>query len=106
MQSMNDYYSAVQLRADRWSSLREKLEFLVRNPDGKRYKTVHTEAGKLFESLELIERYWAFPGTAAFLTMRRQFEHNHLGELSHTVTRVNRALSTGAYRRRNISPGP
>jgi len=102
MQSMNDYYSAVQLRADRWSSLREKLEFLVRNPEGKRYKIVHAEAGKLFESLELIERYWAFPGTVAFVTMRRQFEHNHLGELSHAVSRVNRALSTGAYRRRTI----
>ena len=44
MQSMNDYYSAVQLRADRWSSLREKLEFLVRNPEGKRVKTIHAEA--------------------------------------------------------------
>ena len=26
MQSMGDYYSAVQLRSDRWSALREKLE--------------------------------------------------------------------------------
>ncbi len=102
MQSMNDYYSAVQLRADRWSSLREKLEFLVSNPNGRRIKTVHAEAAKLFESLQLIERYWAFPGTAAFETMRRQFENEHLNELSHSVSRVNRALSTGAYRRRTI----
>ena len=102
MQSMNDYYSAVQLRADRWSSLREKIEFLVRTPEGRRAKTVHSEAEQLFESLHLIERYWAFPGTAAFENMRRQFAHNHLGELSHAVSRVNRALSTGAYRRRTI----
>ena len=102
MQSMNDYYSAVQLRADRWSSLREKIEFLVRTPEGRRAKTVHAEAEQLFESLQLIERYWAFPGTAAFENMRRQFAHNHLGELSHAVSRVNRALSTGAYRRRTI----
>ncbi|MGO4908295.1 aminotransferase class I/II-fold pyridoxal phosphate-dependent enzyme [Pseudorhodobacter sp. W20_MBD10_FR17] len=102
MQSMNDYYSAVQLRADRWSSLREKLDFLSKNPDGRRAKTVHAEAAKLFDSLALIERYWAFPGTAAFDTMRRQFEHNHLGELAYAVSRVNRALSTGAYRRRTI----
>ncbi|MGB3279972.1 MAG: ornithine decarboxylase, partial [Pseudorhodobacter sp.] len=102
MQSMNDYYSAVQLRADRWSSLREKLDFLVREPESRRIKTVHAEAAKLFESLALIERYWAFPGMAAFDTMRRQFDHSHLGELSHSVRRVNRALSTGAYRRRTI----
>jgi arginine decarboxylase len=102
MQSMNDYYSAVQLRADRWSSLREKLDFLVKNPDSRRAKATYAEAAKLFASLALIERYWAFPGTIAFEIMRRQFEHNHLGELSYAVSRVNRALSTGAYRRRTI----
>jgi arginine decarboxylase len=102
MQSMNDYYSAVQLRADRWSSLREKLEFLVKNPDNRRTKATYAEAAKLFDSLALIERYWAFPGTTAFEIMRRQFDHNHLGELSYSVSRVNRALSTGAYRRRTI----
>jgi arginine decarboxylase len=102
MQSMNDYYSAVQLRADRWSSLREKLEFLVKNPDNRRAKATYAEAAKLFASLALIERYWAFPGTTAFEIMRRQFDHNHLGELSYAVSRVNRALSTGAYRRRTI----
>ncbi|WP_050524428.1 aminotransferase class I/II-fold pyridoxal phosphate-dependent enzyme [Pseudorhodobacter wandonensis] len=102
MQSMNDYYSAVQLRADRWSSLREKLDFLVKNPDSRRAKATYAEAAKLFASLALIERYWAFPGTTAFEIMRRQFEHNHLGELSYAVSRVNRALSTGAYRRRTI----
>jgi arginine decarboxylase len=102
MQSMNDYYSAVQLRADRWSSLREKLDFLVKKPESRRTKAVYAEAEKLFDSLALIERYWAFPGTTAFETMRRQFDHNHLGELCYAVGRVNRALSTGAYRRRTI----
>ena len=30
MQSMSDYYSAVQLRSDRWSALRERLAELER----------------------------------------------------------------------------
>ncbi len=102
MQSMSDYYSAVQLRADRWSALREKLELLHREPEGKRAKTVHADAGKLFESLGVIERYWAFPGMAAFEHMRRQFETGHIDELAFAVRRATRALTTGAYRRRMI----
>ncbi len=53
-------------------------------------------------SLALIEPYWAFPGMAAFDHMRRQFEHNNYDDLSFTVHRVTRALTTGAYRRRSI----
>ncbi len=99
---MSDYYSAVQLRSDRWSALREKLELLHREPEGKRVKSVHAEAGKLFESLAVIERYWAFPGMAAFDHMRRQFETGHIAELVFAVRRATRALTTGAYRRRLI----
>ncbi|MDN5789204.1 MAG: ornithine decarboxylase, partial [Pseudorhodobacter sp.] len=102
MQSMNDYYSAVQLRSDRWSTLREKLDSLHREPEGRRAKSARAEAGKLFESLALIERYWAFPGMSAFDTMRRQFENDHIAEVAFSVRRVTRALSTGAYRRRTI----
>ncbi|MGB3148563.1 MAG: ornithine decarboxylase, partial [Paracoccaceae bacterium] len=102
MQSMSDYYSAVQLRSDRWSALREKLELLGREPEGKRAKTVHAQAAALFESLAVIERYWAFPGTAAFEHMRRQFENGHIAEAAFTVRRATRALTSGAYRRRTI----
>jgi arginine decarboxylase len=102
MQSMSDYYSAVQLRSDRWSVLRDKLELLHREPTGKRVKSVHAEAAKLFESLAIIERYWAFPGMAAFEHMRRQFEAGRIDELILTVRRATRAMTTGAYRRRVI----
>ncbi|MBW0157577.1 aminotransferase class I/II-fold pyridoxal phosphate-dependent enzyme [Sedimentimonas flavescens] len=102
MQSMSDYYSAVQLRADRWSALREKLVHLEREPQGRRAKAAHAEAQKLFGSLAIVERYWAFPGMAAFEHIRRQFEAGHLSEATYSVTRVNRALTTGAYRRRKI----
>ncbi len=102
MQSMSDYYSAVQLRSDRWSVLREKLDLLHREPEGKRVKAVHAEAAKLFELLGVIERYWAFPGMAAFEHMRRQFENGRIDELVLTVRRATRAMTTGAYRRRLI----
>lgn len=102
MQSMSDYYSAVQLRSDRWSALREKLEQLHRAPEGKRIKSIHADAEKLFDSLAFIERYWAFPGMSAFDHMRRQFDTGHIAELVFAVRRATRALTTGAYRRRLI----
>jgi arginine decarboxylase len=102
MQSMSDYYSAVQLRTDRWSALREKLGEIERAPTGRRVHALRAEIGKLFDSLAVVERYWAFPGTAAFDHMRRQFEHGKTADVAFLVRRVTRALVSGAYRRRHI----
>ncbi|RKF15145.1 ornithine decarboxylase [Roseovarius spongiae] len=102
MESMGEYYSAVQLRSDRWSQLREATDALARAPDGRNGKANRAHIGELFESLSLIEAYWAFPGKQAFEQMRRQFENDNLRDLAFTVQRVTRALTTGAYRRRHI----
>ncbi len=92
MQSMNDYYSAVQLRSDRWSVLREGLDTLAHKPDGKGAKAARDKVSKLFDMLALIETYWAFPGVAAFEHIRRQFEHGKLVDAAFAVRRVTRAL--------------
>ncbi|KGJ06679.1 arginine decarboxylase [Paracoccus halophilus] len=102
MESMSDYFSAVQLRADRWSALREALERYGRNRNGPGSAKLKARIGELLGSLALIERYWAFPGTAAFDYIRRQFEHDHIDDVGTLVRRVTRALTTGAYRRRSI----
>jgi len=102
MQSMSDYYSAVQLRADRWGALREALELLKREPEGRRAKATRANIVELFDSLSLIEAYWAFPGVAAFAHMRRQYETGNTDDALFSVRRVTRALTTGAYRRRHI----
>ena len=102
MHAMNDYASAIQLRSDRWSSLREATGALARTPDGKQGSTLRNKVEALFDSLATLEPYWAFPGMAAFDHMRRQLEHNALDELAFSVGRVTRALTTGAYRRRHI----
>ena len=102
MQSMSDYYSAIQLRSDRWSALREALEFLKRDPGGRKEKQTRTKITDLLESLSLIEPYWAFPGMAAFSHLQRQFEHGSVDDAAFSVRRITRALTTGAYRRRHI----
>lgn len=102
MQTMSDYYSAVQLRTDHWSTLRQSLDDLVRNPEGRHAAATRAEVVEMFEALELIERYWAFPGLQAFDHMRRMFENGNFADVSFTVRRAARALTSGAYRRRHI----
>lgn len=102
MDSVSDYYSATQLRADRWSALREGTTSLCRENSARKLGSLKKRVGELLESLALIEPYWAFPGMLAFDHMRRQFEHGNFDDLSFSVNRVKRALTTGAYRRRSI----
>ncbi|WP_433988730.1 hypothetical protein SuNHUV7_23920 (plasmid) [Pseudoseohaeicola sp. NH-UV-7] len=102
MHSVNDYHSAIQLRSDRWSALREATSSLARKPSERQANKCKAAIEELFVSLAVIEPYWAFPGMAAFDHMRRQFEHGSFDDLSFAVNRVTRALTTGAYRRRHI----
>ena len=103
MESVNDYYSAIQLRSDRWSALREATAALARGrqraPDRSSSRTGRGAASTRCRS---IEPYWAFPGMAAFDHLRRQLEHGNYEDLAFSVHRVTRALTTGAYRRRRI----
>ncbi|HBB85261.1 MAG TPA: ornithine decarboxylase [Sulfitobacter sp.] len=102
MHSMNDYSSAIQLRSDRWSALRAATTAMARDPKSKGAAQGRKEIEALFDSLALIEPYWAFPGMSAFEHMRRQFAHGNFEDLAFAVNRVTRALTTGAYRRRTI----
>ncbi len=102
MHSMNDYSSAIQLRSDRWSALREASAALTRGPNAREITVLVKRAEELLKSLELIEPYWAFPGMPAFDYMRRQLAHGNYDDMAFAVSRVTRALTTGAYRRRTI----
>ena len=101
--SIRDYYSATQLRADRWSALREAAEGLHRHgAEGRQGKKLMATAEALLEALAPIETYWAFPGAHAFEHIRRLLAHGSVEELSIAVRRIARALASGAYRRRSI----
>ncbi|OBY28504.1 ornithine decarboxylase [Leisingera sp. JC1] len=103
MPSIRDYYSATQLRADRWSSLRESAEGLARQrQEGRQSEKLMAAAEHLFDVLAPIERYWAFPGIHAFEHLRRLLQHGNVEDLAVSVRRIARALTSGAYRRRSI----
>ncbi|MEM9343690.1 MAG: ornithine decarboxylase [Pseudomonadota bacterium] len=101
--SIRDYYSATQLRSDRWSALREVAEGLHRHgTSGRQGEKLLANAHELFEALAPIETYWAFPGGGAFEHLRRLLAHGNIEDLSVSVRRIARALTSGAYRRRTI----
>ncbi len=102
MKGMSEHYSAVQLRADQWSALRESGEALQRAPEGREADRVRRRIEAIFASLSPIEPYWAFPGISTFQHLRRQFESGSYADFAFTVRRVTRALASGAYRRRTI----
>ena len=84
--------------------MRAATDALARNPDGRQAKATKAKIAILIEQLAPIEGYWAFPGGQAFDHMRRQFEHGNFSDVSFTVHRITRALTTGAYRRRHVPP--
>jgi len=106
LHSISEYYSAAQVRADRWSALRETIDGLARvGASGRGAARLMRRADELFEALAPIETYWAFPGRAAFAHLRRLLELRNIDELAFGVRRAARALSSGAYRRRTVPLG-
>jgi arginine/lysine/ornithine decarboxylase len=100
---LGDYYSAVQLRQDRWSALRDTCDQLARHSGAQREISKSIKrANELFEVLAPIEIYWAFPGRAAFDHLRRLLANEHFEDLAFATRRISRALTSGAYRRRSI----
>ena len=98
-----DHYSATQLRADQWSTLRDLAEELARHgTEGRKGAALLTAAEALFDALAPIEAFWAFPGAAAFAYLRRLLDQRRVAEFAHVVQRTTRALLTGAYRRRSF----
>ena len=101
--SIRDYFSATQLRADRWSALREASEGLHRHgAEGRQGKKLLATAETIFDALAPIESYWAFPGAHAFEHLRKLLQTGNIEDLSVSVRRIARALTSGAYRRRSI----
>ena len=101
--SIRDYYSATQLRSDRWSALREIAEGLhAEGGTSRKGKALVARADALFTALAPIESYWAFPGRAAFEHLQRLLHAGNVEDLALSVRRIARALTSGAYRRRTI----
>ncbi len=102
-QALGDYYSASQLRHDRWNQLKGLMQQIGAGPREKARAGLVDKAGALLDALEPIESYWAFPGQRGLQLLRRLLAQENHAELNLMVARIVRAMMSGAYRNRHIA---
>ena len=100
--SLSDYYSASQLRNDRWTSLKSVSGQLAGSKRERSKIQLIEKARAILTALEPIESYWAFPGRRGLEQLRKQLGREDYTGFAHLVTRIAKALTTGSYRRHYI----
>jgi arginine decarboxylase len=96
--ALGDYYSASQLRSDRWNQLKAVANQLADGRERSRPSLVD-KALKLLSTLEPIESYWAFPGSRGLDGLRQLVAREDWRDFAAAVTRIVRSMMSGAYRR-------
>ncbi|MEZ5774871.1 MAG: aminotransferase class I/II-fold pyridoxal phosphate-dependent enzyme [Hyphomicrobiaceae bacterium] len=100
---LGDYYSAIQLRSDRWSAIKDTTKRLARAAhDGRGRQRLKDKVSELLTALQPIELYWAFPGRAGFEHLMRLLERDQFDDLAQAADRIVRALVSGSYRRQGF----
>ncbi len=98
--TLTEYYSASQLRHDRWSSLKSVTARLAGAQDAAARDQFAARARELMAALGPIESYWAFPGRGAWQSLAALLDRGEHQELARNVALVVRALVSGSFRRR------
>jgi arginine decarboxylase len=101
---IGDYYSAAQLRSDRWSALKDTAQRLAHAAaTGRGHQRYEDKAAGLLEALECIETYWAYPGRSTFDQLSRLLARDAFTEFNRLTQRIVRSLVSGSYRRQAVS---
>ena len=101
--SLGEYYSAFQLRIDRWSSLKQVTQRLTADISDSARARYLEDAQRTLTSLQPIEMYWAFPGHVAFQKLHWLLDDANYAELAAIVSRIVSALLSNRYRRKHIN---
>ncbi|RFB79552.1 aminotransferase class I/II-fold pyridoxal phosphate-dependent enzyme [Methylovirgula sp. 4M-Z18] len=96
--ALADYYSASQLRNDRWTALKYAAHDLVSSADRPKTSAIE-KARDLLDTLEPIETYWSFPGRRGVAGLIELLVRRDYGAFSDEVDRIADSLATGSYRR-------
>ena len=97
--SLGEYYSALQLRTDRWTALKIATEQLTHELSERKRGEAERTVVELLESLRPIEVYWAFPGHHTFDRLGELIVEGRFEALASTVRNICRALLSNSYRR-------
>ncbi|MEZ5467867.1 MAG: aminotransferase class I/II-fold pyridoxal phosphate-dependent enzyme [Lysobacterales bacterium] len=98
--SLSDYYSASQLRNDRWTALKSLAGQLAGGSRNGHRSQLLDKIQHLLSSLGPIEAYWAFPGRRGLEQLRKLLSREDFIDFGRAVTRMVRSLQAGTYRRR------
>ena len=98
--SLSDYYSASQLRNDRWTALKSLATQLADPGRNGNRTALLDKIQNLLRSLGPIEAYWAFPGRRGLEQLRKLLAREDFIDFGRAVTRMVRSLQAGTYRRR------
>lgn len=97
---LSDYYSASQLRTERWTSLKSIAGQLAISSRAQQRAQLIEKAHAVMRSLGPIEAYWAFPGRRGLDQLLKILARDDHADFVRAVTRMVRALQSGTYRRR------
>jgi len=97
--SLTEYYSAQQVRTDRWTALRIVCEQLTQALTERRHTETVRKARDLIEALRPIELYWAFPGRRTFERLLDLLAEGRHEALANAVRNIGRSLLSNSYRR-------
>ncbi|MEO6104391.1 MAG: hypothetical protein ABIP44_12265, partial [Pseudoxanthomonas sp.] len=98
--SLGDYFSASQLRNDRWNRLKSLASQLIATASERKRATLLESINELLHELGTVEIYWAFPGRRGLEQMLRQLARDEYAEFARTASRLVRSLQAGSYRHR------
>ncbi len=104
-QQFRKHFDAAEFRHDTWNELKHQTARLERAvlERSAHAKTLKAEALRSLETLEQLERFWAFPGQRVCRELRRFAERGWHGTLARQAARVVRQLVSESYRRRRVS---
>lgn len=97
--SLTEYYSAQQLRTDRWTALRIACDQLTLGLSERKHADTVRKARDLIDALRPIELYWAFPGRRTFERLLDLLAEGRFEALANAVRNIGRALLSNSYRR-------
>ncbi len=97
--SLGEYYSALQLRTDRWTALKIACGQLTEDLSERKRGEAERKVRELMDALRPIEVYWAFPGHDTFDRLGELITEGRVEALSNTVRNICRALLSNSYRR-------
>ncbi len=91
-------YAIFSARSDRWGHLARSAELWARAAGDSQKAALARECEGLLAELEVVERYFAYPGAALMSALSEQFGAPNALAVAQLARRIAGTLSTGGYR--------